>query len=156
MNKDENLKIKQQSKPALEKGFDEFYLELDVTNQTKKENNGLDAKAVESVVFGCQSENNEDALLQEIAKVKDSGEVLQKTELETDFSKVPQLLVFSELSTFKLYKRASKREFYINGKMLESRIGLDYKLYEKVKSRSSSAFCVGDDIVVFYSAKVNP
>ncbi len=116
-------------------------------------NRGMDANAVESLVFGCQDEPTEDALLMEFersaAATKDGG-----ANFIFEFDNVPQALVFSEFATYKLLKRKTRRVFYINGKSLESRIGLDNALYEQVKTRTRKAFCVGDDIIAFESLRV--
>lgn len=117
-------------------------------------NRGMDSNAVESLVFGVQNEPPEDALLLEFECSGSAAEV-GGVSFIFEFDKVPQELVFSEFATYKLLKRKTRRIFYINGKNLESRIGLDNALYEQVRTRARKAFCVGEDIIAFESLRVS-
>lgn len=122
----------------------------------KLSNSGLVANEVETIVFGNSQEMEEDELIKEMEAALASASAASKTQNPYiyDFHDVPLNLVFSEFSTYRLLKRHSKREFYINGKMLESRIGLNSSLYNKVLSRSVRAFKLGDDVCAFFRASV--
>lgn len=69
--------------------------------------------------------------------------------LITEFAELDETHVFSEFAHYKLLNRDTQAEFFITGKMLESKIGQDAALYEKVKRRAVKAFCVGNQIVKF-------
>lgn len=118
-------------------------------------NSGIGANDVESIVFGSSVQPKEDELLLEIAQAESQKSASGSCEIAeiTVFGDVPESLVFSEHATYKLFRRSTKREYFINGKMLEARIGLDNALYQKVKSRAACAFCLGDYIAVFVSAR---
>ena len=156
MSKNENIAAKPAQKPvvigenkALNGGeLEPFFTENTNVSNSAKPNSGLNSATVDSLVLGLKREEAEDELLDELAKAKSAQAA--EVDIIYDFSDVPETQVYSEFAKYKLFKRESKREFYINGKTLESRIGLDSALFEKVKKRERKAFCVGDDIVVFY------
>ncbi len=115
---------------------------------SSKPNSGMNSATVDSLVLGLKLETTEDELLNELAQAKTT--MPAEANIIYEFCNVPENRVYSEAAKYKLFKRATKREFYINGRMLESRVGLDSALFDKIKKRDRKAFCVGEDIVVFY------
>jgi len=141
------------SKAVSGSAMDKFFESAPSESWTQP-NRGMDSNAVESLVFGVQNEPPEDALLLEFERSGSAAEV-GGVSFIFEFDKVPQELVFSEFATYKLLKRKTRRIFYINGKNLESRIGLDNALYEQVRTRARKAFCVGEDVIAFESLRVS-
>ena len=138
-----------------DKSFDDFVAEANSANHISKPNSGFDSNAVESLVFGKGEAQSPDELLAEMSALCASPLRAQSAPyIINDFSSLPEKYVYSEFSSYRMIKRSSRREFYITGKALESRIGLDSALYEKVKARSLPAFCLGDFVVAFDCAKI--
>ena len=150
-----NSKVESGSKSAQDIDFDKVNKSFLQDKSQGLVNSGMGANDVESIVFGSASEQKEDALLQELERAEsEKKSALAPSNIINDFASVPESLVFSESTTYRLFRRSTKRDYFINGKMLEARIGLDNALYQKVKSRTARAFCVGDYIAVFISARL--
>ena len=138
------------SKPAPVKQVDDFLR----PSGAHKPNGGIDPKAAEALVLGTTDEVLELKLQQELDSCfaqKARAQELQ-AQVTEEFCALPAEKVFAKTTFYKLFNRKNSREFIIDGVVLEGRIGLDSSLYEKVKSRSVSTFCVGDSIVRFYKA----
>lgn len=120
--------------------------------QTTKPNNGLSSEDVETVMLCGLAENVEQQLISELEAIKTHSQttVLAEKEAITDFTKLPLEAVFSQNAVYKLYNRDNGMEFYIDGKDLEARIGLDDTLYDKVQSRSVKVFGIDNSIISFY------
>ena len=128
--------------------LEQYFSESSKPAMSSKPNGGMNSAAVDSLILGLKTETTEDELLNELEQAKTGTPA--GVNIIYDFRDVPENRVYSEAAKYKLFKRTSKREFYINGRMLESRVGLDSALFDKIKKRDRKAFCVGDDIVVFY------
>ena len=122
----------------------------------KKQNNGICREAAEASILKESGGEQERRLLAELEREERSRaqKLQEKPEVITDFSQLPEALVFSENAYYKLFNRETKTEFFINGRVLEGKIGLDSTLYEQVKSRTVKAFAIGNQIVAFYRACV--
>lgn len=143
------------AKPTQYTGFDKVNQDFGQEKAQGVVNAGIGANDVESIVFGSCSAQKEDELLLELERAElEKKSACAEFNVVSDFSLVPENLVFSEFSTYRLFRRSTKRDYFINGKMLEARIGLDNALYQKVKNRTARAFCVGDYIAVFISARL--
>lgn len=118
-------------------------------NESKKKI--VSNEEIEAILLSAEGslELIEKKLLMEMeAAKKAAGKKASVTEV-TDFSAVPEAEVFGENCRYVLFNRETKHEFGINGKQLESRIGLDKSLYEKVKNREAAAFCVENYYIKF-------
>jgi predicted house-cleaning noncanonical NTP pyrophosphatase (MazG superfamily) len=103
------------------------------------------------------------ASLDELIKIKMEQEIKQefdksknqpKIKLVTDISKVPQALIFSKKSVFKMFNRTNKSETYLNGVQAEALIGLQSSVRDKINSGLMDAFSTEDAYVKFESVEV--
>ena len=67
----------------------------------------------------------------------------------TDISKVPEHLIFSKQSVFKLFNKTTKTETSINGIQAEALLGLQNSAREKMLKGKISAFATDDAYVKF-------
>ena len=120
----------------------------------KKQNSGICREAAEASILKESGNEHVKRLLDEIEREErlKNEQLNLQTEVITDFAALPENLVFSELAHYKLFNRDTKAEFFINGKVLEGKIGMNFSLYEQVKKRSVKAFAIGNQIVAFYRA----
>lgn len=77
-----------------------------------------------------------------------------KKEIVKDISKVPEDLIFSKKSVFKMFNRISKSETYLNGIQAEALIGLQTNVREKIRLGQMDAFSTEDVYVKFEYAEV--
>lgn len=154
-NIDKKFSVKDE-KNLSDKGIDEIIEMFSEQDEPTRPNAGIGANEVEAMVFGRKKGQSEQDLLIELAAQDEPGEAGREVNnIIYDFEKVPPSLVFSEFAQYRMYKRKTKRNYYINGKILESRIGLDSKLYETVKNRASKVFVVDDAIILFEYVKLS-
>ena len=67
----------------------------------------------------------------------------------TDISKVPQNLIFSRQSVFKVFNRLNKSETYINGIQAEALTGTQNNIHDKLKNGEISTFVTQDGYIKF-------
>ncbi|MBQ2871683.1 hypothetical protein IJE86_08275 [bacterium] len=129
---------------------DEFFSK----NNSHKPNGGIDPKAAEALICGENPASSVARLEQQLESLRESK--IRQDELNakilTEFANIPEQKVFAKSTFYKFFNPKNKREFVIDGVMLEGKIGLDSSLYEKVKSRSVAMFYVGEAIVSFYKS----
>ena len=125
-------------------------------DKKNRKNGGLTDETVEAVLLSGGDELLENKLLAELEQEKISVNTSKncKKIIITDFSELPESLVFAENSMYKLFNRVTKCEFFVTGADVERKIGQDDILFNKVKNRSIKAFCVDDNIITFYQAIV--
>lgn len=119
-----------------------------------KPNNGLTSDAVNAVMLGLDECAEADAVFDGSASAATSSTSSAKPQPVTEFSALSPEQVFSCNSYYKLYNRDTKREFIINGLVLESRVGLDSALRDKLLSRSVQSFRVDNAVAKFYCYKL--
>lgn len=126
-----------------------------------KPNQGLDNSVIESALLlgsdKCVQENLKEELKRELKleleKLEELGSPPEKTAI-TEFGKLDENLVFSEKAHYSLFNRDTKRSFFINGRELERRIGIDDALFDKLKARKIDTFEVDNSIISFFRAVV--
>ena len=98
------------------------------------------------------------ASLDELIKMKmeeelkaefDKSKQVIKKETITDISKVPEDLIFSKQSVFRMFNRVNKSETFLNGVQAEAMLGLQTNVREKIKSGQMDAFSTEDAYVKF-------
>lgn len=67
----------------------------------------------------------------------------------TDISKVPQNLIFSKYSVFRVFNRKNKSETFVNGVQAEAMLGIQNSIREKMLKGEIGAFTTDDAYVKF-------
>lgn len=118
---------------------------------SERKGDRMQNEEIEAILLsaGSAAEMIERKLTEELEAEKARTAEKKKQKYVTDFSKVPESKVFTESCYYRLFNKETKREFIINGRQLESRLGMDSALYEKVLARTMSAFCAGNSYVKF-------
>lgn len=86
---------------------------------------------------------------------KEFKEAIEKSKQEvksiiiTDISKVPEHLIFSKQSVFKIFNKTTKTETVINGLQAEALLGLQNSAREQILKGKLSAFATDDAYVKF-------
>lgn len=114
-------------------------------------NAGLSTEAVDSVVLGL--ENSEEEIQETIRFVEAAQqEESNKTVEIVDFSALSIEDVFAPYTHYRLYNSETRRDFLINGVVLDAKVGLDYALREKLFDRKVSTFKLENSVIVFYKS----
>jgi len=101
--------------------------------------------------------------LDELIKIKMEEEIKQEYDkarqqpLKTtikDISKVPQYLIFSNKSVFRMFNRINKSETFLNGMQAEALIGLQTSIRDKMRVGLMDAFSTEDAYVKFESIEI--
>lgn len=121
-----------------------------------KQNKGICSQQAEEIILKGSDKLVEQRVLARMEEnEKISNEQNTKSfEYKTEFSQLSADEVFSEYAHYKLFNPDTRREFFIDGKALESKIGLDTVLYDKLKNRSIMAFELGEYLIKFVRCKV--
>ena len=123
-----------------------------------KPNQGLDDNVIESALLLCSDKGGQENLKEELKREREKLAELRSAPPEkvviSEFSKLDESLVFSEKAHYSLFNRDTKCEFFINGKELERRIGIDDTLFDKLKNRKIDTISVDNSIISFYKAVV--
>lgn len=82
------------------------------------------------------------------AAVNQGKQIPEKVKI-TDISKVPQKLIFSKQSVFKLFNKNTKTETFINGIQAEALLGVQNSVREKILKGETSSFATDDAYVKF-------
>ena len=67
----------------------------------------------------------------------------------TDISKVPQNLIFSKYSVFRVFNRKNKSETFVNGVQAEAMLGIQNSIREKMLRGELGSFTTDDAYVKF-------
>lgn len=77
-----------------------------------------------------------------------------RTQTITDISKVPQNLIFSKKSVFRVFNRTNKTETFINGVQAEALLGVQNSIREKIYRGELGAFTTDEAYVRFEKVHV--
>lgn len=111
-----------------------------------KENKSIEEKLLsQSSLDDLIKLKMEEELRQEILSAK---AVKKKTKL-TEILKVPQHLIFSKESVFRLFNKITKIETFINGVQAEALLGLQNLIRERVQKGEMDAFSTDNCYVKF-------
>ena len=83
----------------------------------------------------------------------EKAKAVKKVIRETDISRVPKELIFSNKSVFRVYNKKSQTETCINGIQAEALIGLQNTVREKIAKGEMASFAAGDMFVKFEHAE---
>lgn len=92
---------------------------------------------------------------------KEFKEAIEKSKQEvksiiiTDISKVPEHLIFSKQSVFKIFNKTTKTETVINGLQAEALLGLQNSAREQILKGKLSAFATDDAYVKFEKVRTD-
>lgn len=113
---------------------------------SKKNEEELEQKLInKSSLDELIKQKMEEELKAEIEKAK----IKPEKQLLTDISKVPQDLIFSKYSVFRVFNRVNKTESFINGIQAESMMGLQTSTREQFKLGLKDAFSTDEIYVKF-------
>lgn len=86
---------------------------------------------------------------QEFKDAVNQGKQIPEKVKITDISKVPQKLIFSKQSVFKLFNKNTKTETFINGIQAEALLGVQNSVREKILKGETFSFATDDAYVKF-------
>ena len=103
------------------------------------------------------------ASLDELIKIKMEEELkaeMEKAKIQpekktvTNISEVPENLIFSKQSVFKVFNKVNKVETYINGMQAEAMLGLQTAIRAKIKTGEMDAFSTDNAYVKFEKIEI--
>lgn len=91
---------------------------------------------------------------QELKLEFDRSNLVPSINKVTDISKVPQHLIFSKKSVFRMFNRVNKSETFLNGIQAEAMIGLQSSVRDKIKAGLMDAFATDGAYVKFEGIEI--